>query len=421
MTAPVLVFSALLLAAAPPAAPASRPAPTVAVSYFDNNTGKAEYDPLAKGLADMLITDLGQLGALRVVEREKLNQILAELKLSRSKFIDPKTAQRVGKGLAAQFILSGGYMLAGDTIRIDARVFNVETGAVVTSERVEGKKDEFFALEKEIADVLIAALQVKLASAEKSKLRANATQSFEAWSSYAAGLDAQDKGDVAAARAAYAKALAADPNYRAAKNATERLAVIFAQSARQTETRFDASFRDLDPKAKDFAQRVSGLLQSLDSTRTDQLARKLALLTWLGRKNLLACTAVAGPASGNPTVIVGGVPQGGVVSTCAQAQETLVVANRLVDDPSQWEAIPKVCEHFITRLPGDKSVLSYCEVVMKSIELKKKEGAAAVAKELAEDDAFVLKNTVTWDWRRALIDNRPAMRELMQVYAGKGR
>ena len=138
---------------------------------------------------------------------------------------------------------------------------------------------------------------------------------------------------------------------------------------------------------------MSALLQSLDNTRTDQLARKLALLSWLGRKNLLACTVVAGPASGNPTVIVGGVPQGGVVSYCPQAQETLMVANRLVDDPTQWEAIPKVCEHFIARLPGDKSVLSYCEVVMKSIEFKKKEGAAAVAKELADDDAFVLKGT----------------------------
>jgi TolB-like protein len=415
-----LAVSAALWAATP--APAgNRPPPTVAVSYFDNNTGKAEYDPLAKGLADMLITDLGQLRALRVVEREKLNQILGELKLSRSKFIDPKTAQRLGKGLAAQFILSGGYTLAGDTIRIDARVFNVETGAVLTSERVEGKKDEFFALEKDIADALIAALDVKLASAEKSKLRANATQSFEAWSSYAAGLDAQDRGDAAAARAAYAKALAADPNYRAARNATERLAAIFSQSAKQTETRFDASFRDLDPKAKDFAQRVSTLLQSLDNTRTDQLARKVALLTWLGRKDLLACTVVAGPATGNPTIIVGGMPQGGVVSYCTQAQETLMVANRLVDDPTQWDAIPKVCEHFVTRLPGDKSVLSYCETVMKSIELKKKEGADAAAKELAEDDAFVLKNTVAWDWRRALIDNRPAMRALMQVYAGQRR
>jgi hypothetical protein len=311
--------------------------------------------------------------------------------------------------------------MAGDTIRIDARVFNVETGAVLTSERVEGKKDEFFALEKDIADLLIAALQVKLASGERSKLRANATQSFEAWSSYAAGLDAQDRGDVAAARAAYAKALAADPNYRAARNATERLAAIFAQSAKQTETQFDASFRDLNPKAKDFAQRVSGLLQSLESTKTDQLARKLALLTWLGRKDLLACTVVAGPASGNSTVIVAGVPQGGVVSYCPQAQETLVVAFRLVDDPTQWDAIPKVCEHFITRLPGDKSLVAYCETVMTSLGFKKKEGAAAVAKSLAEEDASVLKDTIPSDWRRALIANRPAMRELMQLYAGKTR
>ena len=420
MPAPALLLSAFWAATAAATA-APRPPPTVAVSYFDNNTGKAEYDPLAKGLADMLITDLGQVQALRIVEREKLNQILAELKLSRSKFIDPKTAQRVGKGLAARFILSGGYTLAGDTIRIDARVFDVETGAVLTSQRVEGKKDEFFALEKEIADILIEALEVKLASAEKSKLRANATQSFEAWSSYAAGLDAQDKGDAAAARAAYAKALAADPNYRAARNATERLAAIFAQSSKQTETRFDASFRDLDPTAKDFAPRVTALLQSLDSTRTAELARKVALLSWLGRKNLLACTVVAGPASGNPTVIVGGVPQGGVVSYCPQAQETLIIANRLVDDPTQWEAIPKVCEHFITRMPGDKAIVSYCETVMSSIASKKKVGAAEAAKELADDDAFVLKNTAAGDWRRALIDNRSAMRALLQIYAGKPR
>jgi len=418
---PVLIASAALWAAAAPAPAVAASPVTVAVSYFDNNTGKAEYDPLAKGLADMLITDLGQVKALRVVEREKLNQILAELKLSRSKFIDPKTAQRLGKGLAARFILSGGYTLAGDTIRIDARVFNVETGAVLTSEHVEGKKDEFFALEKDIADVLIGALELKLPSAEKSKLRANATQSFDAWSSYAAGLDAQDRGDVAAARAAYARALAADPNYRAAKNATERLAAIFAQTAKQTESRFDASFRDLDPTAKDFAPRVTALLQSLDSGKTDQLARKVALLSWLGRKNLLACTVTAGPAIGNPTVQTGGIPQGGVVSYCAQAQETLIVANRLLDDPTAWEAIPKVCEHFITRMPGDKSLVAYCEVVMGGLASKKKEGAAAAAKELAEDDAWVLKGTAPGDWRRALIDNRPAMRELMQIYASKGR
>jgi len=72
-------------------------------------------------------------------------------------------------------------------------------------------------------------------------------------------------------------------------------------------------------------------------------------------------------------------------------------------------------------MPGDKSLVSYCEVVMGALEFKKKEGASSVAKELADDDAFVLKNTAAWDWRRALIVNRPAMRDLMQIYAGKGR
>jgi hypothetical protein len=269
--------------------------------------------------------------------------------------------------------------------------------------------------------MLIAALEVKLASAERTKLRINATQSYDAWSSYAAGLDAQDKGNVEAARAAYARALQADPNYRAAKNATERLAVIFKQSAAQTETRFDAGFKDLDPKAKDFPARVNGLLQSLDSTKTEQLARKVALLGWLGRHDLLACTVVAGPAPAGSSVLVAGVPQGGVVSYCPQAQETLVIAMRLVDDPTQWEAIPKVCEHFIGKLPGDRAIISYCETLMTMLGFKKKEGADAVGKALAEDDASVLKNTIETDWRRALITNRPAMRDLLQTYARKGK
>src|SRR5438445_6313262 len=50
MAALPLVLSAALLATAAAQAPAgTRPPPTVAVSYFDNNTGKPEYDPLAKG------------------------------------------------------------------------------------------------------------------------------------------------------------------------------------------------------------------------------------------------------------------------------------------------------------------------------------------------------------------------------------
>lgn len=416
-----MIAALALLLVAVAAAPDDKPV-TVAVSYFDNNTGKADLDPLAKGLADMLITDLSQVRALRIVEREKLNQVLGELKLSRSKFIDPKTAVRLGKGLAARYILSGGYALAGDTLRIDARVFDVQTGAVLTSESVTGKTEEFFALEKDIADLLIVALKVKLAPSERSKLRGNATQSFAAWSAYAAGLDSADKGDVEAARAAYARALEADPNYRAARTASERLTAIFARNAAATSAQFDSAFRELDPKAPDFPEKVDGLLLALDNGKSEQLARKVALLTWLGRRDLLACRIKAGSATGNTSVLIGGVPQGGVISFCRQAHETLAIAFRLVDDPTQWSAIPRVCEHFIHKLPGDQSVLSYCEnALMKSLAANKQQGAAAAGKQLTEDDEWVRTHTSPDDWRRALIDNRAAMRALLQIYAGKGR
>jgi TolB-like protein len=127
---PLLVVAFVFLTAAAP--------PTVAVSYFDNNTGDVALDPLAKGLADMLITDLSGLPAIRIVERDKLNRALDELRLAKSKFIDPATAVKLGKGLSAEYIMTGGYTLSGGALRIDARVFRVDSGAVVSSEKVEG-------------------------------------------------------------------------------------------------------------------------------------------------------------------------------------------------------------------------------------------------------------------------------------------
>src|ERR1041384_2811835 len=122
-------------------APAVASARTIAIAYFDNNTGSAELDPLRKGLADMLITDLGNVGSLQIVERDKLNQVMDELKLSQSKFIDPRTAQKLGKGLAAEFIMTGSYVIGGDILRIDARVVEVKTGRGAGGGKGGGKKE----------------------------------------------------------------------------------------------------------------------------------------------------------------------------------------------------------------------------------------------------------------------------------------
>ena len=78
----------------------------IAISYFDNTSGLEKYNALSKGLADMLITDLSNIKSIQIVEREKLEALLKEINLSESKFIDQTTAQKLGKGLGASYILA---------------------------------------------------------------------------------------------------------------------------------------------------------------------------------------------------------------------------------------------------------------------------------------------------------------------------
>src|SRR5215831_9573340 len=243
----------LLLVAATPALAHGR---TIAVAYFDNNSGQAELEPLRKGLADMLITDLSGVSSLQIVERDKLNQVLAELRLSKSKFIDPRTAQKLGKGLAAEYIMTGAYMVAGDTMRVDVRVIQVATGRVAASDKIEGPKTDFFALEKDLVDLLVKTLDLKLSSGERSKLRGNATQSYDAWQKYSAGLDARDRGDEAEARRLLQAALDADPNYTSARTALDRVKAIVQRNDAANAAEADKVWRSLDPAAPDFAAKV---------------------------------------------------------------------------------------------------------------------------------------------------------------------
>src|SRR5437763_761500 len=69
-----------LLAAAPPAR-ATETKPTVAILYFDYSGKDEQLGVLRKGLAQMLISDLSSQEAVRIVERDRLEEILKELKL----------------------------------------------------------------------------------------------------------------------------------------------------------------------------------------------------------------------------------------------------------------------------------------------------------------------------------------------------
>ena len=68
---------------------------------------------------------------IRLVERSRLNDIMNELKLSESDFIDPQAAVKLGRGLGASYMVVGSYIIQDTIIRVDV-VLDVETTDCLT-------------------------------------------------------------------------------------------------------------------------------------------------------------------------------------------------------------------------------------------------------------------------------------------------
>jgi len=198
----------------------------LAIIYFDNSGGEPSMDKLKKGLADMLITDLSNVSMLDIVERDKLEAILKEQKLSSSKDFDPNTAAKVGKLLGAEIILTGGYFDMMGSLRIDARFIDVETGKILKSDGVDGATSSFFKIQKQLAWKIINNMDVKISDEEKKELESKEKSkalSFEDLNQYSTALELYDKGKKADAKKIAEKMAVKYPDFEPVKNLLEKL------------------------------------------------------------------------------------------------------------------------------------------------------------------------------------------------------
>jgi len=143
---------------------------TVAVLSFTNGSGDAQYDPLGKGIAAMMITDLSSVPSIELVERERLNDISGELQLQQSKMVDPATAASLGKLVGAQYVVTGAITALDPRVRLDTRVVRVETGQIVKTAEVTGEQKKFFELQQKLSKALIRGLDVALSPEDSARL-----------------------------------------------------------------------------------------------------------------------------------------------------------------------------------------------------------------------------------------------------------
>lgn len=191
--------------------PETRQAPkTLAVLPFENNsvTDPAQYDPLSKGLAAMLITDLKREGAgLDIIERAKIQAILQEISLGQSGMVDPATAIKAGHLLGAQAIAFGSFTVLGSQVRMDTRIVKVETSEILLAEAITGQSADFLGLEQELAAMIAASLNARL---EGMRAREG---SLAAAVLFSRGVEALDSGDRTRAEELFRECLARDKAY----------------------------------------------------------------------------------------------------------------------------------------------------------------------------------------------------------------
>ena len=224
---------------APPAVPAADARPTVAVLYFTNGAfvRAADYAPLSKGMAEMLITSLAQNPGVRVVERDRLQALLEEQNLSTNGRVDQETAVRVGKVLGAHHLLLGAFVIDGrDNLRIDVRSVNTETSQIEYVQTATGKADQLFAVVDQLGAKLNAGLKLPpmpvrvraVSSAGATAAPPKGPEQFRAVMLMSRALERQDRGDKAGAIALYKSALEAYPGFERAR---VRLALLEAAPA----------------------------------------------------------------------------------------------------------------------------------------------------------------------------------------------
>ena len=230
-----------LLAAAPP--PESRLLParkTVAVLYFDNNTGKAEYDALGKGMAAMMISDLSVVQEIQLVERERMQELVKELEMQRTSYFDSTTAVKVGRMTGAEYIVVGAFAAVQPKIRIDTRVVRVGTGEIVKTAQVTGDEDKFFDLEQKLARNLIDGLGLALSPDDQARLAAkqeeNRIDAVGTMVGFSSALSMYDRAEYLDAAQAMVPVMQASPNsslVRAAYDVMKRrAAAVAAQKAK---------------------------------------------------------------------------------------------------------------------------------------------------------------------------------------------
>ena len=197
-------------AAAPVAEPRAGPAPgdppAIAVLPFTNMSGDPEQEYFSDGISEDIITALSKLRWFFVIARNSSF-------IYKGKSVHLK---QVAADLGVRYVLEGSVRKVGERVRITAQLNDVNTNSHLWAERYDRGLADVFAVQDEITEAIVAAIEPQLYAAENFRAQRKPPDSMDAWDLVMRALSHYwrvTRQDHMVAQALLEKAIAIDPNY----------------------------------------------------------------------------------------------------------------------------------------------------------------------------------------------------------------
>ena len=168
------------------------------------------YAAIGRGLAEVLSVDLAGVEGLTVVERARLQALLAESELAASGRLDAATAPRAGRLLGADRLVGGEVDVQGESLRIESALWDREIREIETT---EGGVADLFRVQRRLTLGVLGALGLDVPEETQARLSAPPTDDLMAFLLFSRALLQEDAGDYLAAAALYRQAAARDPGF----------------------------------------------------------------------------------------------------------------------------------------------------------------------------------------------------------------
>ena len=184
-------------------APSSTTRKSVAVLYFENQSGAKEDEYFRDGMTEDIITELSKITQLQIFPR-------SEMLTFRDK---PVTAPVVGQQLGANYVLEGTIRRAGNRLRITTQLVETASRSAAWAERYDRQMDDVFSIQEEIALSIAHALRVTLTPQEEKKIARKPTENPQAYDFYLRGRNYTRQQNFDFALQMFEQAIKLDPQF----------------------------------------------------------------------------------------------------------------------------------------------------------------------------------------------------------------